>query len=139
MGKICDVHVAGVGDVKVWLNSNDHCDPHVHCADHGRTWEGRVYFSFLNNIVVKWDCSTPGNNPGNAAFSEIARFLSAYLRKCRSEWWRFQAQRVGCCLANILHSDVMGNQRTISTADYDPATNVTELTFTNGHKRRVDL
>ncbi len=31
-------------------------DPHVHCGDKARTWEGRIGFSFLNNIATFWDC-----------------------------------------------------------------------------------
>lgn len=139
MSRICSMQVTGVGQVNVWLNSHDHCDPHVHCGDRGRTWEGQIKFSFLSNVPTFWNCLTPANDPGIAVFTEILQILVSYLRQCRAEWWRFHANTIGCCLTNSTYDDVAGRQRLIGIAVYDAATNSTELTFTNGHKRKVCL
>jgi hypothetical protein len=138
MGKICDIADPSIGQVKVWINSNDHCDPHVHCGDKAGSWEGRIFFSFLDNFLTQWDCLTPWSDPGSAVFIEISRRLPVHLRQCRAEWWRCRMHDVGCCLANVMHSDVVGAQRRIRSATYETASDSTELTFTNGHTRRVN-
>jgi hypothetical protein len=111
MSRICDMQVAGAGLVSVWVNSRDHCDPHVHCADKGGTWESRIRFSFLNNLATFWDCLTPATDPGRGVFTEISRNLAQHLRRCRAEWWRFHAGTIGCCLANSMQDDVVGQPR----------------------------
>src|SRR4051812_28371281 len=74
--------------VSIWINTRDHCPPHVHCGDKARNWEGRVTFTFVNNITTFWDCLTPANDPGLGVFKEIERNLTQYVRQCRAEWWR---------------------------------------------------
>ncbi len=131
--------IAGAGLVIIWINSRDHCEPHTHCGDKARTWEGRVRFSFLDNIATFWDCLTPATQPGVGVFGEISRGLIQHLPRCRAEWWRLHAGTVGCCLTNTMQDDAAGRRRRVARAIYDTATDKTELIFTNGHKRRVDL
>ena len=102
MAKICEVSDSGTGQVVIWINSLDHCDPHVHCGDKGNSWEGRIKFSFINNIASFWDCISK-TDPGRGVFARIEQSLGAsYLRRCRAEWWRIFGQdaMVGCCLVN---------------------------------------
>jgi hypothetical protein len=139
MSRICDMQVAGAGLVVVWINSRDHYDPHIHCGDKGRTWEGRFRFSFLDNIATFWDCLTPAADAGTGVFTEISRGLAQHLRRCRAEWRRLHAGTVGCCLANTMQDDVAGRRRRVARAIYDAAGDATELIFTNGHTRKVDL
>jgi hypothetical protein len=138
MGRICDLQVRGAGQVQVWVNSRDHCDPHVHCADKSRTWEGRVKFSFVNNTVEFWDIWS-SNDPGDAIRSEIVTQLTSLVRRCREEWWRNFSSTIGCCLKNTRQPDIRNQMWAVADAHYDPGTNSTELTFTNGFRRTVSL
>jgi hypothetical protein len=138
MSRICDMQVVGAGLVSAWVNSRDHCGPHVHCADKAGTWEGRIRFSFLNNLATFWDCLTPATDPGSGVFNEISRHLVQHLRRCRAEWWRLHGGTVGCCLANSMQHDAVGQLRRVAQAVYDAATDATELTFANGFKRRMN-
>lgn len=139
MSKICDMRGAAGGPVSVWINARDHGGPHVHCGDKARTWEGRIGFSFVNNVASFWDCLTPANDPGKGVFDEISGELTQHVRRCRSEWWRLHAGSVGCCLANAVHPDDAGVSRRVQRADYDPASDTTTLTFVNGKTLRVNL
>src|SRR5689334_21812228 len=127
MSRICDMQVAGAGIVSVWINTRDHCPPHVHCSDKAGNWECRVTFTFINNIATVLDCLPSKNNPGQGVFNEIIRNLSQYLRQCRGEWWRIYSQHLGCCLNNTTHEDVTGIPRRIQSAEYFPATDSTDL------------
>jgi len=138
MGKICEVQIPGAGQVQIWINSRDHCGPHVHCGDKSDTWEARIKFSFINNDVTFWDVLSH-NDPGQSVFVEIEKQLIRYLRACRQEWWKNFSATIGCCLQNTNHADTVGHLRRISTANYDSATNSTELVFTNGFHRIVRL
>jgi hypothetical protein len=75
MAKICEVSVSGTGQVVIWINSLDHCDPHVHCGDKGNSWEGRIKFSFLNNIVLFWDCLSK-TDPGVPSLRRLNQALA---------------------------------------------------------------
>ena len=135
MGKICDLQVSGAGTVKVWINTRDHCGPHAHCGDPGSTWEARFRFSYLNNIVSIWDVLW--GNPSTRALSTIATDLQPYAADLRREWWRCFSTTIGCCLINQTHHDNAGVPRVIAVAVYDPGTNQTILTFSNGFVRTV--
>jgi len=139
MSRICDMQVAGAGLVSVWINTRDHCPPHVHCGDKAGNWEGRITFTFVNNSTAFWDCLTPATDPGQGVFNEIARNIPPYLRQCRSEWWRIFSQHLGCCLVNSTHDDVTGTPRRVQSAEYFPATDSTDLSFSNGHRRSISL
>jgi hypothetical protein len=138
MGKICEMQIPSAGQVKVWINSRDHCDPHVHCGDKSDTWEGRVKFSFINNAITFWDMLSQ-NGPGRNTFTEIERRLTTYLPACRQEWWKNFSASIGCCIQNTTQEDTIGQQWRVTTANYDPATNSTELVFSNGFRRTVRL
>src|SRR5690349_11875749 len=109
MGKICEMNIPGAGQVMVWVNSRDHCDPHVHCGDKSDSWEARVRFSFINNNVDFWDVLSDAS-PGRAVFGEIERQLIPYLRACRTEWWNNFSASFGCCLRNTTQDDAIGQR-----------------------------
>jgi len=139
MPKICDLHVTGVGHVLVWVNSRDHCDPHVHVGDKSSSWEARIKFSFVQPEATFWNCLSH-INPGPAIFDEIVKQLSAgHLRSARREWWRCFSGGIGCCMANRRFEDTRGNSRVVRTADYDPGTDTTTIMFVNGFQRMVRL
>jgi len=138
MGRVCELQVSGAGQVIIWVNSRDHCGPHAHCRDQARTWEGRIYFSFISNNVVSFDCLSK-KDPGQAVFAEILKQIPGRLSPLRREWWRCNSNGTGCCLANTMQDDATGRPRRVATALYDPATNTTELTFTNNFVRMVQL
>src|SRR3954449_4543084 len=139
MSRICDMQVAGAGLVSVWINTRDHCPPHVHCGDKAGNWEARLSFTFINNNATFWDCLTPATDPGQGVFNDIVRNLPQYLRQCRTEWWRIYSQNLGCCLINSMQDDVTGTPRRVQSAEYLPATDSTDLSFTNGHGRSISL
>ena len=139
MSRICDMQVAAAGQVSVWVNGREHCGPHVHCSDKMRTWEGRIRFSFVDNVATFWDCLTPTCAPDTEIFDEIIGKLTQRLGQCRSEWWRLHAGTIGCCLMNAVHPDEAGVPRRVRRAEYDSASDSTELTFVNGHTVRVNL
>jgi hypothetical protein len=130
------MQIAGAGQVRVWINSADHCEPHAHCTDQAGTWEGRIKFSFLNNIVVYWDCLSK-KDPGIRVFNDIAFQLRNYAMECRREWWRCMGSTLECCLVNSMVPDVVGVPRRVQAAVYDAATDATRLTFANGFVREV--
>ena len=137
MGKICELQVSGAGQLLIWVNSREHCEPHVHCRDRASTWEGRIQFSFMSSTLAFWDCF--GKHPGMAVFSEMMKQMSGRLADFRREWWRCNANGIGCCLVNSMQDDNTGRPRRVLTAIYHPATNMVELTFTNQFGRMVQL
>ena len=138
MGRLCSIQVTGAGQVDVWVNTRDHCEPHVHCGDKANSWEGRIKFSFLDNLPLFWDCLSK-KDPGIGAFNAVIQVLPGYLHKARTFWWGYFDTSIGCCLANQMFPDAAGKLRQIRTAVYDSGTNMTHLTFTNGFVRDVDL
>jgi hypothetical protein len=139
MGRICYLQVPRAGQVEVSINTADHCDPHVHCQDRGRSWELRVRFSFMNVPINFWDCLTPRSNPGSSVHNEIVQQLYGYLRDCRAVWWRYYSQSFGCCLTNTQQMDQVGQYRVVQNATYDPIAYKTRLTFAGGFTREVML
>ncbi len=138
MGRICEMQIPGAGQVKIWINSREHCDPHVHCGDNSDAWEARVKFSFIDNQAMLWDVLSLFD-PGRRVFSEIERQLVAHLRVCRAEWWNNFSASFGCCLTNTMQFDAVGQRWRVSAATYDSATNSTELVFINGFRRTLRL
>jgi hypothetical protein len=137
--KICDLQISGAGQVIVVVNTNDHCDPHIHCWDKGLSWEARFRFSFINNNVTFWNFVTPRNNPRVSVVNEIIRQLHPYLRPMRTAWWQFYGATIGCCLRNSQQPDNAGIYRRVDSASYDPTNNKTDLTFGGGFSREVQL
>lgn len=137
MGRICELQISGAGRVVIWVNSREHCEPHVHCRDVANTWEGRIQFSFMSGSLDLWDCF--GKHPGMGAFSEVMKQMSGRLADFRREWWRCNANGIGCCLVNSMQDDTIGRPRRVAAAIYHPATNTIELTFTNKFVRLVKL
>jgi len=139
MGKICDLQIPGAGQVVVVVNTDDHCEPHIHCWDKGLSWDARIRFSFMNNDVMFWNFVTQRNNPGGSVINEISRQLQPHLKRMRVEWWRYYSATIGCCLRNSQQLDNAGNYRRVDAATYDPTTNKTDLTFIGGFRREVPL
>lgn len=139
MPKICELVIRNVGQVVIWVNTKDHCDPHVHVGDKARSWEARIKFSFVDNLAYFWDCLS-NVDPGAAVFSDIVKeLITGHLRSIRREWWRCYAGGIGCCMVNKQFDDAAGVARRVSAAIYDPGTNTTYLTFANGFQRTVRL
>jgi hypothetical protein len=137
MGRICEVQISGAGRVVIWVNSREHCEPHVHSRDIAKTWEGRIQFSFMSSYLGFLDCF--GKHPGTGVFSEIMKEMSGRLADFRREWWRCNANGIGCCLVNTMQDDAVGRPRRVAAAMYDSATNSIELTFANQFVRVVQL
>jgi hypothetical protein len=92
----------------------------------------------MSNNVSLFDCLSK-RDPGRAVFSDMMKQMSGRLRTLRREWWRCNSNGTGCCLVNTMQDDAMGRPRRVAEAVYDPATNMTELTFINNFVRMVQL
>lgn len=139
MGRICDLQISGAGQVIVVVNTDDHCDPHIHCWDKAVSWEARILFSFMNNNVTFWNFVTSHNNPRSSVINEIIRQLGPHLIRIRDEWWQHYASTIGCCLRNSQQLDNAGSYRRVDSATYDPQNQKTELVFVGGFRREVPL
>lgn len=91
----------------------------------------------MSGSLDLWDCF--GKHPGMGAFSEVMKQMSGRLADFRREWWRCNANGIGCCLVNSMQDDTIGRPRRVAAAIYHPATNTIELTFTNKFVRLVKL
>jgi hypothetical protein len=91
----------------------------------------------MSSSLVFLDCF--GKHPGTGVFSEIMKEMSGRLADFRREWWRCNANGIGCCLVNTMQDDTVGRPRRVAAAMYDSATNSVELTFANQFVRVVQL
>ncbi len=89
-----------IGDIQVFIGSEDHPPPHVHAWHQREGWGARFRFSFLSDVVALYRFRRSGRRPTVATLDQIADQIEQRLPLCRSEWWRTHGARHGTGLVN---------------------------------------
>jgi hypothetical protein len=89
-----------VGEIQVFIGSEDHPPPHVHVWHQGEGWGARFRFSFLSDVVALYRFRRSGRRPTVATLEDLAGQIERSLPLCRAEWWNTHGGRHGIGLVN---------------------------------------
>lgn len=142
-----------IGEIQVFIGSEDHPPPHVHAWHQREGWGVRCRLSFLSDVVAVYRFRRSGRRPAAATLDGIADQIEQRLSLCRSEWWHTHGARHGIGLVNrqaeirpatnedrILVKIALkpeGASVTIISAAYNAATGKIVVTLSDG--RRLSL